>query len=361
MSQPETTIAAARPETPFDGLLAIMRRRWLVVAACVVAFPAAALLLASRQETLYKAESKVLLNQTNLANALTDTPDPSLRVDRDRLAKTQIEIAAQPEIARRTLRALHIENITAAELEKNVEVTAEPKTDLLVVGVTDGGPEQAKKLATMYAAQYTVYRAQLDSSAINRTLREVNARLDSGGGSKELRDSLKEKQAELRTMQTLQTKNSIIVRRADSAQKVQPAPRRDAALSLLLGLIVGVSLALLLESRDRRVRDADDLANQWGAPLLGRIPAPARRNGEASVAMIDSPAGSEADAYRRVLTRIEFAAVSRPVRTVVTVSPTNGEGRSEIVANLAVGFARAGRNVLAIDLDFLRPRLTDLF
>lgn len=328
---------------------------------CLIAFPAAALGLASRQQALYATESKVLLNQQNLANSLTDTPDPSLRVDRDRLAKTQIEIAKLPVISERTLRALKITDLSERELSANVDVSSQAKTDLLVIRVIDPDPERAQRLATMYAAQYTVYRAQLDTAAINRTLREVNDRLDEKGGSEKLRDSLKEKQAQLRTLQTLQTKNSVIVRRADTAKKTQPTPLRDASLSLILGLMVGCALALVIDSRDSRLRDADDLAREWNAPLLGRIPAPGNRNGEASVSMILEPNGAEADAHRRVLSKIEFAAAKHPVRTLIAVSASDDEGRSEIIANLAVGFARAGRKVLAIDLDFLHPHLSQLF
>lgn len=351
----------SRQDTQFDSLLSILRRRWLVIVACLVVFPVAALIFASQQQKLYEATSTVLLNQQSLANSLTDTPDPSLRVDRDRLMKTQIEIASLPLVADRTLRALKINDLSQIELSENVDVTSEAKTDLMIIRVTDPSAERAEKIATMYAAQYTVYRAQLDTAAITRTLREVNQRLEDKGGSKKLRDDLKDKQAELRTLQTLQTKNAVLVRPADDAEKVQPAPFRDAALSAILGLMVGCGLALLIDARDSRIRDAADLADAWDAPLLGRIPAAPRRNGQVSVAMIDDPNGEVADTYRRVLSKIEFSSDEKPTQTIIAVSATDDEGRSEIVANLAVGIARAGRNVIALDLDFLQPRLSLLF
>jgi capsular polysaccharide biosynthesis protein len=40
---------------------------------------------------------------------------------------------------------------------------------------------------------------------------------------------------------------------------------------MFLGAILGIGAALLLEMRDRRLRDEDDLVRLLGVPILGRL------------------------------------------------------------------------------------------
>lgn len=349
--------------TSIGDLLAVVRRRWWILAICLVAFPAAAFALSSTQEKLFKAESNVLLSTRSLADSLTGNPDPDLRGDRDRVAQTQIEIAKLPVIAEQTLAALKIKDVTAAELSTRTTVSALGKTDILVIGITDNDPERAQQIANRYALQYTAYRARLDNAAISRTLREVNARLDRLGKNddSELGDSLRDKQQELRTLQTLQTSNSIVVRKATTATQVQPAPARNASLALIFGLIVGAALILIVDSMDTRIRGADESAEALGGALLGRTPNLAYGKEPTAIAMIDDPLGPRADSVRRVLGNIEFSLAAHPARTLVVLSANDDEDRSEFVANLAIGFARSGKRVVAVDLDFRNPRMSEQF
>ncbi len=349
--------------TSLADIVAVARRRLWILIVCLVAFPAAAYGISQLQTPVYKAEAQVLLSDQNLANSLTDTPDPGSRIDRDRIARTQIEIAKLPAIAGLTLRGLKINDIAPDELAANLSVNSLGKTDIMVIGVTGSDSQRVVKLANEYARQYTLYRARLDTAAINRTLREVKARLDDldGDKSSELYDDLTDKSQRLRTLQTLQTSNSILIRRAAAAVQIEPTPWRDAALGLILGLIFGGALTLAVDSLDSRLRGAEAIAEALGGPLLGRIPPLGRRRDKFSIAMLEEPRGEAAESYRRVLGGAEFALALEPARTVAIVSATDAEGRSDLVANLAVGFARAGRHVAVVDADFTNPRLSALF
>jgi capsular exopolysaccharide synthesis family protein len=60
-------------------------------------------------------------------------------------------------------------------------------------------------------------------------------------------------------------------------------------------------------------------------------------------------------------TNLQFAAVDRPLRTLLITSPAPTEGKSLTAANLAVAQAQAGRRVILVDTDLHRPRLHRLF
>jgi non-specific protein-tyrosine kinase len=48
-------------------------------------------------------------------------------------------------------------------------------------------------------------------------------------------------------------------------------------------------------------------------------------------------------------------------KTVLITSPQRGDGKTTTVANLALTLAEAGKSVIAVDANFLRPRLHSLF
>ena len=70
--------------------------------------------------------------------------------------------------------------------------------------------------------------------------------------------------------------------RPGSAARSRPHPKRDAALGLILGIMLGFGVAFGLEALDTRVRSTSELAEGLGGlPLLARIPPPTRGDAEA--------------------------------------------------------------------------------
>jgi capsular exopolysaccharide synthesis family protein len=76
---------------------------------------------------------------------------------------------------------------------------------------------------------------------------------------------------------------------------------------------------------------------------------------------VSFPFSSIAESYRQVRTNLQFTKVGTPARSLMLTSPTQGEGKSTTVANLAVAFAQTGKNVLLVDADLRRPMLHSLF
>src|SRR5512141_1947838 len=77
-----------------------------------------------------------------------------------------------------------------------------------------------------------------------------------------------------------------------------------------------------------------------------------------ALAAPDSPA---AEQYRILLSRIDRAAVARPLRIIAITSCARGEGRTVTAGNLAITAAREGREALLVECDLRRPSLGALF
>jgi len=58
---------------------------------------------------------------------------------------------------------------------------------------------------------------------------------------------------------------------------------------------------------------------------------------------------------------LEFAAVDRPLRSLLVTSPAPDEGKSVAIANLAVAMGDGDRSVILVDADLRRPSQHELF
>jgi polysaccharide biosynthesis transport protein len=347
-------------------ILSVLRRRWGIVLLAVVIAAVGAGALSVVQQPVYESKAEVLLSYQNLAGSLTGTTDSTVTQSPERVAETQAQLARVPEVARNTLRAAGVRDMTVSEFLDASSVSPSSDNDLLTFRVSDEDPARAQILTTEYARQFIAYRLRLDTAAIERARQELRTRIDElrevGGDDSGLLASLIEKDQTLQTLRSLQTSNALLVREGDEAGKVSPKPVRNVLLGLGLGLLVGIGFAFLREALDTRVRSAEEIGERLDLPLLARLPEPPRAlRGAGRLVMLDQPAGVHAEAFRMLRTNIEFVDAERRCQVVAVTSAVNDEGKSTTAANLAVAFARAGSRVVLIDLDLRRPTLNTFF
>lgn len=350
-----------------DYLTVVRRRKWIILTA-VVLVPAAAVAFSLHQTKLYQANAQVLLNAQNLASQLAGVSQTSgVSEPQTEVVQTQADVARVPAIASLTLQKVRGTGLTPTQFLADSAVSAATNADLLTFSVTNHDPALAAKLVTAYAAAYTDYRRQLDTSSIRKALQGVTARihqLEAAGGRKgTLYTGLVERQQTLQTMEALQTSNASVVQEASGALQTQPKTSRNAILGLVLGIVLGIGLAFLGESLDTRVRTAEEIGERLGhVPLLARVPTPPKRLAEQGhLVMVDEPYGPNAETFRMLRTNLDFVSLGKDARTVMITSAVEQEGKSTTIANLAVALARAGKRVVLADLDLRRPMLDRFF
>lgn len=76
---------------------------------------------------------------------------------------------------------------------------------------------------------------------------------------------------------------------------------------------------------------------------------------------LTDPRSPVSEAYRTLRTNLEFFSLDEPLRTLVVTSPGAEEGKSTVLANLAVTLAQGGKRVILVDCDLRRPMQHALF
>lgn len=136
----------------------------------------------------------------------------------------------------------------------------------------------------------------------------------------------------------------------------------DVGVALVIGLALGMGLAIVREILDDRLRGARDFEAHLGAPVLALIPAfrHSRRDPASRLVALHDQDHPAADAYRDLRTRVLQAAVRRRARTLLVTSPA-GEDSTSVSANLATALALSGKRVALLSADLRRATTHELF
>ncbi|QDU55353.1 polysaccharide biosynthesis tyrosine autokinase [Aeoliella mucimassa] len=141
---------------------------------------------------------------------------------------------------------------------------------------------------------------------------------------------------------------------------VSPRIKTVFLMSVLSGLIVGVSLAYIQDALDDRFNSPEELTAQLGVPVLTLVQRlePLVGDGLQSLHTHMCPNASDSEAFRTLRTSLSLMTDASERILVSSAEPS--DGKTTVSANLAVAFAQAGKRTLVIDADLRRPGMTTL-
>jgi succinoglycan biosynthesis transport protein ExoP len=363
-------------------LSGVARRKALVL-ALVVGLVGAALLLSAMQTPVYRAEAQILI-QPGASESLFDSQGSSVQPNADVRIDTEIQV----------LKGKPVQAAVAEKLGAVPDVGAHrvAKTLIVELAVESTSAKRATTVVNEYATTYIDMRRAQETddvlgagAQVSLKISDQQAQLDQldrriadapsaqKAGLTAERDSVARQQAlfkqrldELQVEAALKSGGAQLVAAATQpTSPVRPTPVRNAILALVVGALLGVGLASLLEYLDDRIRSKDDLTRAAGSlPTLGLIPlVPSWNKGGRRLELVthsddDAPA---AEAYRGLRTSVQMLGVERPLTTIQFTSPGAAEGKTTTLCNLAEVIAEAGRRVVVVDCDLRRPRVHDAF
>jgi capsular exopolysaccharide synthesis family protein len=158
-----------------------------------------------------------------------------------------------------------------------------------------------------------------------------------------------------------------------TGKKVLPNAMRVFPVAGLLGLVFGLVLVRGAELLDRRFRSAHEVSTQLGLPVFGHIPwfdahqssgvreSVNGRTFAAALCAYHRPRSTESEAYRALRTALYFSTAAEQHRVIQITSPRTSDGKTTLLANVAVSMAQSGKRVLLIDAEMRKPEMHRLF
>lgn len=365
--------------------LRILRRRKLTVIITVLVFIAASILYDVSKTKEYTATAQLQLTP-QISTALLEADNSTLLN-----GANPVDVPTDSQI----IESQSIANRVKAKVPGAPPATVSQvnTTDVVDVSVTSISPQVAARAANAYATVYIQAQQLASMSALSSATNDVQSHINSiqdqinslnsqlagvspssttaEAISTELA-SLYQSQATLRqqistyqTAQSLTTGGGQVVSRATVPTKPSaPKPVTYGILALIVGLVIGVAIALLQERLDENLHSVEDLERIVGdLPIIGLVPPVPDWKDRTRPYLVSllAPKSPPSEAYRSLRTSIQFLGLDRDLNKVLLTSPRSTEGKTTTVANLAVTMAQSGQRVVIVDCDLRRPRVHTFF
>jgi polysaccharide biosynthesis transport protein len=335
----------ATPEQDLGTMARAVQRRWRPALAVVALTLLAAMAVSRLGSEQYEATAQILLQQPDQVNAVLNPDATASAANAQREVNTNAELITSIPVVEAVRRELRLRE-SAQSLIDRLSVSGEATSNLVRITARDPRPRQAARIATAVALEYQSYRRGSAQEAIGSAIEAARARLD--GMTAADRESaegqaLDARLHQLEPAQVIATGGVQIVRPA--AVPASPVPRLgllQAAVALLLGLLLAAAVVAILERTDRRLLDDDAIEAALGLPLLARVPRPRPWRGA------EDP--ERVAAYAALAARLRLTALGRDVR-VLMVAPAAGLA-GDVVDQLAAAVSDLGERVLVIVADF---------
>ncbi len=268
---------------------------------------------------LYEASTRLFVSTTS-GSTLSETYQGN-RFSQERVV-SYAELLKGRNLAQSTVDKLGL-NMTAEALQQRISASAKPDTVLIDVRVLDESPVRARDIANTLSDEFVAKVRDLETP-------EDGARPDS---------------------------RVVVEQRASiPEQPVLPKTTQNIALGLVLGLAIGVGLAVVRDLIDNTVKGRETVEEITGTGVVGTIPTDKERRRQPAISF-DSDNSGIAEAFRKLRTNLQFLSVDNPPRVILVTSSMPSEGKSTTAINLALALAEAEHNVVLVDGDMRRPTL----
>jgi non-specific protein-tyrosine kinase len=369
-------------------------RKWMILLTTILVLALVGL-FSYRQTPLYKAEARILVEPLPSAPTQDAPLEPVI-------VTTESQLVASEPVAHQVQQDLGTSQSNPTLLG-HLTVTGGATTgtpvpqgsQILLVTYTSPNRSFARDAANAFAADYIKYRgaqalqqvanargaAEQSIQSASKEISRLTAQIEN---PKTTNDSallatletqrnalysrlglLQQRLDDLQPLSAARSGNAILINSAElPGSPSSPDYVLNGALALLVGLGLGVAIALLRERLDKRFKGRADVERTLGAPMVATIPSYGgrKRAGKTKeIVTLSQPKGAASEAYRSLRTNLQYTAIQRGIKTLLVTSAAAGEGKTVTTVNLAAALALSGQRVIVVSADLRRPTLEKYF
>jgi succinoglycan biosynthesis transport protein ExoP len=346
----------------FEEFLGILRRRAPLILLCVVLLAGASYGYAKHKTRMYTATAELAFNNSQIDQQIAGLSTNSGLTPLVQ-QQSNLELVKVGNMAVETADLLG-HGLTPEKVGASVSVAGQGESSIVDVLASSSSPILAAAIANTYAGQFVKKQQSTNRGFFKSALALVNRQLASlspaqryGADGLDLED----RAHTLSLLAGLDYNNVELAQEAlVPSSPSSPKVSKDTALGAVLGLLLGLVVAFLLERFDRRIRKPEDLETIYGLPMLGVVPKSAALSGSSRRARGNKGAAlapADAEAFSLIRAHLRFFNIDRELRALVIASPAPGDGKSTVARHLAEAAARSGSRVLLLEVDLRHPTL----
>lgn len=297
----------------------LLRSRWVTVCVTMAVVVVCAGAITALTKPLYQSSTRLFV-ATAPGASLAETYQGN-RFSQERVI-SYTELLTGHTLAQRTIDKLGLE-MTAEELQNQIQATAKLDSVLIKLYVTDPSPIQARDIANTLTDEFVAM------------VREIETPTADGASDARI----------------------FVEQRAMAADSpVVPNTFRNLAVGVMLGLLAGVGLAIGRDMLDNTVKDGSAVEDIAGVGVAGSIPLNKDLRRRAAIAF-EGKNTATTESFRKLRTNLQFLNVDNPPRVIMLTSSASGEGKSTTAINLALALAETEHHVIIVDGDLRCPKV----
>src|SRR5699024_3278669 len=253
-------------------------------------------------------------------------------VGEGKLAHTYVSLIEGKDFYGEVVENLNLD-IGFGDFKENVEVSLVRDPEIIKIDVTDTNPELAANIANEMARVF-----------IEKTEDFMEKKIQIVDGVE---------------IEEEPTAPKLINEAYIAKNPVSPNPMLNMVIAGVVGVILGVFMAFILEFMDRSVKSSKDIESQLNIPVVGNITK--IKDNKDLILPVNNLDLSIVESFRTIKTNIQHFINDREMKSIVITSAIANEGKATIASNLAITMAQENKKILLIDCDLRKPNIHKKF